>query len=293
MRKIIFGFAFIAVAGLIAWAVRAQLHDDDRDTGARAPASEQPLQPTPQAPQEKPSAQPVMQTVSQNVPPQTDGNSPGEERPVISRDIPTIAEEPEDAQQAATMLKRASTAYTNMKSMRANFVQRRENPLLGSSIVSRGRLFQRKPDRFLLKFTEPDGDVIVSDGRYFWLYYPSVDAKQVLRSPASEEGAGAVDLQAQFIGDPLRRFTHKYEGRETFNGRNTHVLTLTPRDKDAGYRTLKVWIDAQDHLVRRFLITEQTGALVEFQLTNLVVNPNLPDEIFRFTPPAGARVVER
>jgi outer membrane lipoprotein carrier protein len=180
-----------------------------------------------------------------------------------------------------------------MKAMRANFVQRRENPLLGSSLTSRGRLFQRKPDRFLLKFTEPDGDVIVSDGRYFWLYYPSVDSKQVLRSPTSEDGAGAVDLQAQFIGDPLRRFTHKYEGRETFNGRNTHVLTLTPRDRNAGYRTLKVWIDAQDYLVRRFLITEQTGALVEFQLTNLVVNPTLPDEIFRFTPPAGARVVER
>jgi outer membrane lipoprotein-sorting protein len=70
-------------------------------------------------------------------------------------------------------------------------------------------------------------------------------------------------------------------------------LTLTPRDKNAGYRTLKVWVDAQDYLVRRFLITEQTGALVEFQLTNLVVNPTLPDEIFKFTPPAGARVVER
>jgi outer membrane lipoprotein carrier protein len=213
---------------------------------------------------------------------------------VISRDVPTIAEEPvEDVQDPATILKRASTAYTNMKSMRANFVQRRENPLLGSSMTSRGRLFQRKPDRFLLKFTDPDGDVIVSDGRYFWLYYPSIDSKQVLRSPTSEEGAGAVDLQAQFIGDPLRRFTHKSEGRETFNGRSTHVLTLIPRDKNAGYRTLKVWIDAQDYLVRRFLITEQTGALVEFQLTNLVVNPTLPDEIFRFTPPPGARVVER
>jgi outer membrane lipoprotein carrier protein len=289
MRKLVAVLAFLAVGGLIAWIVSTQPRGADRVSQTRVPPSGQRADAEPQVPAPKT----VVQTVSHDLP-EDEPIAEAEDRPVISRDVPTIAEEPaEDAQEPATILKRASTAYTNMKSMRANFVQRRENPLLGSSMTSRGRLFQRKPDRFLLKFTEPDGDVIVSDGRYFWLYYPSIDSKQVLRSPTSEDGAGAVDLQAQFIGDPLRRFTHKSEGRETFNGRSTHVLTLTPRDKNAGYRTLKVWIDAQDYLVRRFLITEQTGALVEFQLTNLVVNPTLPDEIFRFTPPPGARVVER
>ncbi|HEY0808760.1 MAG TPA: outer membrane lipoprotein chaperone LolA, partial [Longimicrobiales bacterium] len=184
-------------------------------------------------------------------------------------------------------------AYTNMKSMSANFVQRRENPLLGTTITSRGLLFQRRPDRFLLRFVQPEGDVIVSDGRFFWLYYPSVDAKQVLRSPVSKQGAGAVDLQAQFIGDPATRFQHKYDGRETFGGRSTYVMTLTPRAKDAGYKTLKVWIDAGDNLVRRFQITEQTGAVMEFQLTNLIVNPALGDDLFRFKPPTGARIIDR
>jgi hypothetical protein len=206
MRKVIVGIATLALVGLIAWVVSTRPRADERVTAVRVPVSI-----TPEAPAEAPALRPVVQTISRDVP-QPDPITRVEDRPVISRDIPTIAEEPkEDEQEPATILKRASTAYTNMKSMRANFVQRRENPLLGSSMTSRGRLFQRKPDRFLLKFTEPDGDVIVSDGRYFWLYYPSVDSKQVLRSPTSEDGAGAVDLQAQFIGDPLRRFTHKSE----------------------------------------------------------------------------------
>jgi hypothetical protein len=36
------------------------------------------------------------------------------------------------------------------------------------------------------------------------------------------------------------------------------VLTLVPR-QPLGYRSLKVWIDEQDHLVRRFELTEENG----------------------------------
>ena len=69
-------------------------------------------------------------------------------------------------------------------------------------------------------------------------------------------------------------------------------VTLVPRS-DAGYKSMTVWIDGMDSLVRRFQITESTGALVEFQLSNLSVNPVLGNEIFQFSPPAGAKVIER
>jgi chaperone LolA len=300
MRKIGTGLGIVLLIGVIAWLAGTQL--------SRPLPPSQPVRPVvahsnvdsvlpttelPEAQQHVP-AQPVVQPVARPEAPQAEPKPP--DRPLVSDKIPSIVNDSTDtaAQQGATILKRASAAYASLKSMRADFVQRRENPLLGSSLTSRGRLYQRTPDRFLLQFTEPAGDVIVSDGRYFWLYYPSVDSKQVLRSPASDEGAGAVDLQAQFIGDPLRRFTHKYEGKQNVGGRPAHVLTLTPRHAaDAGYRTLKVWIDDGDYLVRRFQITEQTGTLVEFHLSSLAVNPTLGDEIFRFTPPRGARVVER
>src|SRR5690606_20343402 len=122
--------------------------------------------------------------------------------------------------------------------------------------TGRGTLYQRRPDRILLRFSEPAGDVIVGDGRHFWIYYPSVDAKQVIRAPAGEAGAGGVDLQAQFAGDPVTRFTATLEGKESVGGQAAHVLTLVPRQR-MGYRKLKVWVDERDHLVRRFEITEE------------------------------------
>jgi outer membrane lipoprotein carrier protein len=191
---------------------------------------------------------------------------------------------------AANALKQAAAAYAGIRSLRADFVQRSDNPLLGRQTTSRGTVMQRQPDRFLMRFSEPDGDVIVSDGEYFWVYYPSADPKQVLRTRAGT--AGGLDLQAQFIGDPTARFRFTDQGRADVNGRAARVVTLAPREP-VGYRSLKVWIDDRDHLVRRFELTNENGVVQQFELSNLQVNPTLNNALFRFTPPAGARVVDR
>ncbi|MBI4408061.1 MAG: outer-membrane lipoprotein carrier protein LolA [Gemmatimonadetes bacterium] len=211
---------------------------------------------------------------------------------VMERSPTPAAEELAQNQEAATVLQRAAAAYDRVRSLRAEFVQHMENPLLGTRTTSRGTLYQRGADRFLLRFTDPEGDVIVSDGKYFWIYYPSVDQRQVIRAPAGPNGAGGVDLRAQFLGDPLTRFLPALEGTEVVAGREAYVLVLTPR-MEAGYRMLKVWVDAKDSLVRRFEIAEENGSVRRFDLSNLAVNPALGDELFRFTPPPGARVIDR
>jgi outer membrane lipoprotein carrier protein len=187
------------------------------------------------------------------------------------------------------ILRATARTYERVGSLRAEFEQRMRNPLLGRETVSRGTLYQRQPDRFLMQFSDPDGDVIVSDGAHFWLYYPSVDARQVIRAPRGPQG---LDLHAQFIGDPVTRFAATSEGRESVRGRVAHVLTLVPREP-LGYRSLKVWIDADDHLVRRFELTEENGNVRRFELHDVVINPSLPDRLFQFTPPEGAQVIQR
>lgn len=193
---------------------------------------------------------------------------------------------------AYELLDQAVATYQDVHSLRAEFTQELTNPLLGTHTESSGTLFQREPDGFLMRFSKPAGDVIVSDGRYFWLYYPSVDAKQVIRSPTDVSGRPGVDLQAQFIGDPEQRFEATYDGNATLNGRKTDILTLVPREA-AGYKSMKVWIDAQDHLVRQFEITDTQDVVRHIELRDIVVNLTLPDSLFRFTPPPGARIIDR
>jgi outer membrane lipoprotein carrier protein len=190
----------------------------------------------------------------------------------------------------AALLQRAATSYERVRSLRAEFVMNFTNPLLRQTVTSRGTIYQRQPDRIALHFTEPSGDVIVGDGQYFWVYYPSNNAQQVIRSSAAAAGESGVNLQAQFVGNPVQRFEHTLEGTATVAGRAAHVLLLVPRQR-AEYRSLRVWLDDGDALARRFEITEHNGSVRRFDLQNMQVNPAIPDEVFRFTPPAGVRVV--
>jgi outer membrane lipoprotein carrier protein len=195
------------------------------------------------------------------------------------------------ADEGAAALQRAAAAYEDVRSLRADFIMEFENPLLRQRLTSRGTIFQRQPDRIAVRFSDPDGDLIVGDGQYFWVYYPSNNAQQVMRSPAAAAGQSAVNLQAQFVGNPVERFNYRVEGAASVGGRPAQVLLLAPRQA-AQYRSLKVWIDRQDSLVRRFEITEHNGSVRRFDLQNLQVNAAMPDGVFRFTPPAGARVID-
>jgi outer membrane lipoprotein carrier protein len=192
--------------------------------------------------------------------------------------------------EGAEVLRRASAAYENVRSMQASFVMQFNNPLLRQQTTSRGTLYQQRPDRIALHFTDPDGDVILSDGEHFYIYQPSIDAKQATQTPASAGGGGGVDLQAQFVGNPTERFRYTLEGRENVGDRPAHVMTLVPRER-AEYRSLKVWFDTRDSLARRFEITELNGSVRRFDLSGLQVNAAISAGVFRFTPPADVRIV--
>lgn len=197
-----------------------------------------------------------------------------------------------DGSDPYAVLERASVAYEALRSIQAEFRQEARNPILRRTIRSRGTLYQRQPAYFLMRFDEPAGDVIVSDGAHLWIYYPSVDSAQVLRLPAAR-GAGATDLRSQFIGDPAARFRASSRGTEAVAGRPADILVLEPRAEGEGYRTLTAWIDRQDGLARRFEIVEANGLVRRFELSGIRRNPDLPASLFRFEPPDGVRVVDR
>lgn len=196
---------------------------------------------------------------------------------------------PGEQEEALRLLRGSAARYGAMRALRASFTMETRNPLLRETVRSRGMLYQRRPDRLLMRFEEPSGDVIVSDGRWIWVWYPSVDSAQVLRTPAAA-GAGGVDLLSQFVGDPTERFTWTARPTESIGDRANSVIALDPRGSEA-YRQLVVWIDVRDLLVRRFEITEHSGVVRRVDLRDVVVDPDLPDSLFRFDPPAGARIV--
>ncbi len=197
------------------------------------------------------------------------------------------------AQDPAPILDRASQSYDTVRTLSADFVQVVENPMIGDPDTTRGRLYQRRPGYFAMRFTEPKDDRIVADGRHLWLYTPSTTPGQVVRSAIPGTGTTGPNLIGQFVEHPRERYDARYVRADSISDGLIDVITLTPRSKDLGYSEATVWIARKDALVRRIDLVETSGQRRTIILGNLAINQAVPAREFRFSPPAGSRVVDQ
>ncbi|MGD8699854.1 MAG: outer membrane lipoprotein carrier protein LolA [Gemmatimonadales bacterium] len=194
-------------------------------------------------------------------------------------------------ERAEDVLAKASEAYQAVTTVRSEFVQRIEIRALERVKEGRGTVFQKKPNYFLMKFEDPAGDLLVADGDYFWMYYPSAQPDQVVRTAINRTSEGAT-LGGEFLVSPKERYVATYVGREQIDGRSAHLLSLVPRF-DAPYTLVRVWVDASDYLVRKFEIYEENETIRTITLHDVQAGIDLPDDLFRFSPPPGVEVFTR
>lgn len=194
---------------------------------------------------------------------------------------------------AGAAIDRAVEAYSKVRTARAAFEQVVTNPLTGSRMQSRGEFEQARPDRFVFRFADPKGDVIVSDGKFVWVYLPSSQPGQVIRAPLSAEVEGSIDLIGAFFTNPRTRYTVTDAGAATLGNRATRVVSLVPKTKGGSFARAKVWIDAADGTLRQFEAEEMSGVVRLVKITTFTPNAQVPNANFRFKPPRGVRVVNQ
>jgi outer membrane lipoprotein carrier protein len=198
-----------------------------------------------------------------------------------------------EAQDAAAIVGRSSRVYRSLASMRADFVQVIDNPLIDSA-ESRGTLVQAGPSKLAMRFTDPPGEAIVIDGEHVWVYTPSTVPGQVLRMKLPSGGpAYGYNIIAWLLDKPAERYQPKYLRQDTVNGRPVDVVELVPAVPDLPFERAILWLDRGDALPRRLEITERGGALRTLTLSKVQVNQRVPDSTFAFKVPSGVRVVDQ
>lgn len=198
-----------------------------------------------------------------------------------------------DSADVSVLLDRAEATYGALRSMRAEFEQTIEIPLLDRRREGRGTWYQKGRGRFKMDFADPAGDVIVADGTHLWLYYPSTHPGQVIRSEieANITGAGMVDLQGRIFEEADTGYRAELEDVEEVTGHRTWRISMTPVG-ESPYRRVRVWVDQDSFLVRRFEILEENETIRTVVLHELRPNEAIPDSVFEFAPPEGTDVFE-
>jgi len=189
------------------------------------------------------------------------------------------------------VLHAAAERYSRVTTLCADFTQHLSVPLLGDERTGTGRLCQAQPDRFAMRFTDPEGDAIVVDGEAVWIYYPSLDPKQVIKLPMAQQ-PGRYDFHREFLEDPDTKYTVTYEAEDVVAGRPTHRLRLVPT-RPTSYRAAVVWIDTGTPVLRQIRIEEENGTVRTVTLTAVDLDAEPTADWFTFVPPPGTQVISR
>lgn len=198
---------------------------------------------------------------------------------------------PLPAQSAEAVLARAEAAYQRAGTFRAEFVQIIVNPMLGDAEETRGTIALDPPNRFAMRFTEPEGDMIVADGTWLWIYGPSSLEGQVIRQPIPTRGPVSPNLVAQFVERPLERYRVSYVGLDSVAGHPVDVVRLVPHDRAFPFRQADIAIDRDNGLLRRLNFVERSGQGRTLVFSNVRTGVAIPDSVFAFEVPAGVKVV--
>jgi outer membrane lipoprotein carrier protein len=197
------------------------------------------------------------------------------------------------APDAQAIIGRSARVYRSLSSLRADFVQVIDNPMIDSA-ESKGTLVQAGPSKLAMRFSDPPGEAIVIDGQHVWVYTPSTVPGQVIRLSVPNGGpVYGYNLLAWLLDRPSERYRPTYLRSERIGGRTTDVIQLIPAVPNLPFTKAVIWLDRDDALPRRLEIQEESGATRTLNLSRLRVNESLPDQTFRFKVPSGVRVVDQ
>jgi outer membrane lipoprotein carrier protein len=170
------------------------------------------------------------------------------------------------------------------KSGKAGFTQTVSSPDGARKKVSSGTFEFLRPNRFRFVYVKPFEQQIVADGSKVWIY--DVDLNQassrkiaaVLGStPAAILSGGSIEKDFELSAQPAK------DGLEW-------VLAL-PRQKDGTIQAVRVGFKGKD--LAAIEIADSFGQRSVLQFNGFAANVALMPEVFRFTPPAGADVIEQ
>jgi outer membrane lipoprotein carrier protein len=193
---------------------------------------------------------------------------------------------------AGSVVGRAARAYAGLASLRADFVQRIEDSLIGT-FDSRGVVTQAGENRLSMRFSDPAGDAIVIDGKQVWVYTPSTSPGQVIRMPAPSGPTYGFNVLSWILDRPAERYRMRYLRADRVDGRSADVVELVPLSPEMPFTRAVVWLDREDALPRRLEITERRGGVRTISLSRLKVNDTLPAGAFTFEVPDGVRIVDQ
>jgi len=192
---------------------------------------------------------------------------------------------------AENFLDRVSATYGEVKDYIAQV------RITAEKEVMEGTLFYKIPNLLRIDFSNPEEQVLVTDGRKLTLYIPQY--RVVMSQTLKRRSSAAIAAMASRQGLLLlkRNYSIAYLQSpspvplEEKSKEMVTKLKLSWKSSDEGFRELILSVNSEG-LIRRIEGITVGYQRIVFDFRNIRVNQNIPESRFRYDPPASANVIE-
>jgi outer membrane lipoprotein carrier protein len=173
---------------------------------------------------------------------------------------------------------------THVKTGHAAFTQTVTSPDGAKKKTSSGTFDFSRPNRFRFTYAKPFEQVIVADGQKVWIH--DTDLNQV-SSRQFTQALGATPAALLAGGSLEKDFT--LSALPAKDG--LEWAQALPKAKDGTFQSVRIGFKGQD--LSAIEIVDSFGQRSYLQFTQLVANAPVSPELFKFTVPKGADVIEQ
>ena len=196
-----------------------------------------------------------------------------------------------DEQRLDTILQRFDLAQLDIRTLQADFDERKELAMLVEPLVSTGRFYYESPDRAKWEYLQPDRRIFVISDNALMQYFP---ADKTLE----KKNLGSVYTHRIFklfgLGQTSTELRNYYDISlgETEAGANTYLLVLKPHRRRIEKRLSRVllWVGDQDFLPRVMEYEEADGDVTHLEFTHVTINGTLADGTFQIEVPDDVKI---
>jgi len=172
----------------------------------------------------------------------------------------------------------------DVKTARATFTQTVTSPDGAKKKTSSGNFEFSRPNRFRFTYTKPFEQVIVADGQKVWIYDADLNqassrkfSQALGATPAALLAGGSLEKDFDLTAAPAK------DGLEW--------AEATPKTKDGAFKSVRVGFKSKT--LAAVEVVDAFGQHSLLQFSQLAANVPLNAEVFVFTVPKGADLIEQ
>lgn len=196
------------------------------------------------------------------------------------------------------VVKNIKKKFADMKTYTADFkIQSINNK---KTTQMKGKCLYKNPGKIRYEFSEPYGDMIVSDGKTLWIYIQKINAvgKQDLEIQKNNTSGEPIFQSSSPSGlnRLFRKYHYKFDTIEQpriigTDPKKYFVLSLEQREKIGGFENMTLFVDSETFFIKKSIGTDSRGKQTTIEFSSFTPNVEVEDGIFHYHISGNSKIV--